>query len=460
MTLLYLFVITILGILTSYLFLKKISLLTRVSIGFGLGLLVISLILFSLMAIEIPLSRNTILYSVGSIVLIVLLLNVRQSFIKDIKKAKLPNFKEVSKGKEKYLWIFVVIIGAFLLFEATYWPISDWDALTLYDFRGKIFAEGQLFKDLQILDSFDTYNAGYYFSYPPFTSLIHTFFYSLGLSSPQIIYPIALIALVIFFYKSLEYYVHKKIAYIFSAVLFLTNTLLLHARLPYTNLFYTYFYFISSLLLIRFITGKRKDTGMLFMSALFLAGSSWARFVEPFYLVNILFLIFVAFRKKIPWSFVVLFGVPILGLRYIWKNVLGIYAKQSFLTNINIIALAEDILSTGWDAALQAGSVFYGFVYENILLFSILAISTLLYLLEKRKEKSEIMKWFLIFVYLNLSIIILGTFAVGILLPGRSEIYASIDRIGMFLYPFIIFIAALCTESFLNFQDPKISSKK
>jgi hypothetical protein len=55
--------------------------------------------------------------------------------------------------------------------------------------------------------------------------------------------------------------------------------------------------------------------------------------------------------------------------------------------------------------------------------------------------KSEM--WLLLVIYSNLVVILAGTIAIGILIPGRNEIYDSINRFGIFLYPLIIYIAGL-----------------
>ena len=42
-----------------------------------------------------------------------------------------------------YLLAFIVI---FSVFSNLFWPVTDWDAITLYDFRGKLMNFGEQLK--------------------------------------------------------------------------------------------------------------------------------------------------------------------------------------------------------------------------------------------------------------------------------------------------------------------------
>lgn len=450
MTLIYLLIIIISGILLGYLFIERQSFAERFSIGLGLGILVYSFGYFLLVKFGIPLSKNSVLTLIGSVLFTLGVLNCRNKNILDeIINTKLPNIKLMFVGEKRYLWLILTVLGGLILLVTLFWPISEWDALTLYDFRGRLYSQGLLFKDVQTLDSYDTYNAGYYFSYPPATSFMHASFYILGSEYPQVLYPLIFFALIIFFYKSLARYVSSNIALLFSVVFMLTNVFVSHASIPYTNLPYTYFYFISTILLIRSILEERNHK-LLFLSGIFLAGASWMRSVEPFYLVNILILIYSVFAKKTQLISVVIYGAPVIFLRKLWSSVQSEYATKSFLTNINVNTILSNLIVTISATFKNALFAYYKFVGNNISIFLILILCTILLLIKKDRKYIDIDKWVLMIVYSNLLIIFIGVLAIGLLIPGRTEIYNSIDRFGIFLFPFIIFISGLSVKNMLG----------
>jgi hypothetical protein len=443
MTLLFTIIIILTGILISYIIAKNLPIFERLSIGFGLGILYYSFIPFLQVLNNIPLTKNSVYILISLSLVILILINIKNEMIvKDAKRINFSIFKHFSKNDSKYATTFIGVFSVVLTFVTLYFPISEWDALTLYDFRGKILSQGLLFKNIQYLDSFDKFNPGYYFSYPPSTSFIHALYYVLGANSPQIIYPLIFIGMVIFFYSALSKYISKDKALLLSVILMVSNMIVNNAAIPYTNLPYTFFYFISTILLVRYIFDK-KDIGILLISAIFLAGSSWMRSVEPFYLINIIVFIFFLIRKQVTLKAAVFYTIPVLALRELWNITQKIYSTNAFLTNANVSTITSGVLSFTLNQISLPLAAFSGFIAQNVLLFSILTITIITYIINGFKKRLDPGELILIIVICNLGVILAGTFAVGILLPGRNEIYASIDRFGIFLFPFIVFISGL-----------------
>lgn len=444
MTIIYLFLLVISGVLLSYLLIKELSIYERLSFGIGLGILMYSLEYFLILKFGIRLNSNIIGGLVISSSSLLLLFNIynRNAIIDDFKSMILIRFRNLFKGELKYLIILLSTIAILITAIATFWPISEWDALTLYDFRGKIYAEGLTFRDVQNLDSFDTFNAGYYFSYPPSTSLVHASFYILGSDYPQLIYPIIFFSLIIYFYMSISKFISRDSAILISSVLMLTNVFVNHASVPYTNLPFTYFYFVSTILLVEYITISR-DIRKLILSGLFLAGSSWMRSVEPFYIVNILVLLFHILVKKKNLINVLIFVTPLIFVKRIWTVVQNEYATKSFLNNISYSSIFGNLFTTIPLVIYKALQSYVGFIKGNGLIFGILLLNTILYFISKVKYQKDFKKWLLIIIYSNMLFILAGTIAIGILIPGRSEIYDSISRFGIFLYPLILYVTGL-----------------
>jgi len=290
---------------------------------------------------------------------------------------------------------------------------------------------------------YDTYNQGYYFSYPPFTSLIHASFYSIGLDKPQLIYPFLLFALTVFIFISLKSFIERKLAYIFSGMLLISTIYLNHASIPYTNLIYIYYYFISSILLLKYLSSTKKSLGALIVSGIFLAGASWARFIEPFYIVNIFLMLWALLSKKLSLVKFTFFIGPIIFLRIMWAQVVKIYSVSSFLSNINYINLINKFFSLDPELVKLSIGAITGLISNHLIIFSILSVITMLYFINPDVKKNQFIKLLLILIYANFALLVFGTLVIGILIPGRTEIYSSLERVGIMLYPFILFTTAL-----------------
>ena len=162
MTLLYLFTLLIIGFLSSYIFNRQITLFERLSISIGLGILIVSLGLFALLTLGYGLNLYNVLFVLGILMFIeVIFLKINrgthESFKKDlllIRKIKINSIKKIFKEERKYVSL-IMIVTTIIVFAITIlWPISEWDALTLYDFRGRLYAEGLNFSDVQKIDDY------------------------------------------------------------------------------------------------------------------------------------------------------------------------------------------------------------------------------------------------------------------------------------------------------------------
>lgn len=445
MTYIYLLILVLTGILISSLIVKKASIFERISWGIGLGIILYSLEFFIMLSLKVSLTLQNVILAIILNSIILVFLNIKnKGLIHDISEIKV-----ISKitGEKKYVFFAILFLGILISITAIFWPVSEWDALTLYDFRGKVFAEGLSFSDVQKLDNFDKYNAGYYFSYPPSTSLIHASFYILGSSTPQIIYPFIFFSLVLYFYKVLSKLSKGSVALFASCILMLINTYVNHASVPYTNLPYTYFYFVSTILLVEYINNSKK-IDKLILSGIFLAGSTWIRSVEPFYIVNILTLMIYTVLQRKSFVNILIFAFPITFIKFVWSYIQKVYATQSFLNNLDYGYIISNLYSSIPQVIEKALSSFMLFVWNNGVIFSVLFLNIILYFVSKKDARTKFKSWILLIIFVNLGLILAGTIAIGILLPNRIEIYDSLSRFGIFLYPLILFVSGLSLGEF------------
>ena len=124
---------------------KNLSFRERFALSYGLGIGFLTLGMFYLSLLGYSLTvKNIILF----ILLIFLLpsLIFRKRIILSFRKPqiKLPTLSEIFSLKNFWEKFLVLGIAGFVIFAfiiAIYWPIHTWDTITLYDFRGRFFAQ-------------------------------------------------------------------------------------------------------------------------------------------------------------------------------------------------------------------------------------------------------------------------------------------------------------------------------
>src|SRR3989304_4701259 len=221
-------------------------------------------------------------FSGYEILLIAFLLLTIEIFLK--RKYKFIRGKAPLKGfnKPKLPTILFTILSAVILLRGFLLPIRGWDAISLYDSRARIFLSGLKLSELKDLSTYDDFNYYYYFSYPPMTSVIHTVFYSLGISRVMVVYALFFCSFLAYLYLLLrKSRIHNflKVGLFFSVLL---NSLLLgQINIAYTNLPLIAFQVGALYYLLRY--SEEKSLTHLVISSVLLAFGNWTRSLEPIF---------------------------------------------------------------------------------------------------------------------------------------------------------------------------------
>lgn len=216
-----------------------------------------------------------------------------------------------------FCYFITLLICLFSIVYGAYWPVLDWDAIALYDFRGRIFAEGLVIEDLQQFITDEGYFK-YYYAYPLMTSVLHAWSYLWGLSTPMIIYGGFYTALVLIIWDELvERKLTKSIMQILPAVVASTPLLFSHASIAYTNLPYTAYYLAAVALAWRGI--GMKNSALLGISAVMTISSILTRLNEPFFLAVLVPVVLYSLWYRM-WIIGILYAGTVLLIRQLWTN--------------------------------------------------------------------------------------------------------------------------------------------
>jgi len=399
--------------------------LERLALGAILGMGLITLGMFIMGLLAIPFTRGNILAALTAGTVLVGLLVLARGKLGRIKK-NTDLFKETDRWK----WCLIFLIG-FLIFwsflQTTYWPPFAWDALSLYDFRAKVFADthtlsGEIFTLQPSL-------ASYTYSYPFFTSLAHALVYIMGGENPQFIYSLMYTAFLVFVYFAFKKITSKKISLLAVLIIGVSRSFLYHSTIAYTNLPYSIYFVISTIFLWQFWETGRK--GYLYFGTIFLGLSTWVRSVEPFWAVNLgLLFLYLVPRKKI--TLLISNLIIFFAIRQLWiKYYLGM------LKNVDDPAMVQTHFRIDFSNLFKATWFFVDqviWVKEWFLVFLIFGLALFL------GRNSLKRYWYVpLTIFLYLIVFWGGIYYYSLNYSWWDKIGGSINRLSFFLIPLLLY---------------------
>jgi len=436
------------GLLVSLLFLKQTHPLLRMGLSYLLGLGLTTIFMTFFLFEKIPINTLSLLLTLFFLDLLLffwvhkgLFAFVRecQSFI---SKKNLSIFEKATVGLLLFLCFYAIVVSL-------YWPVKDWDAITLYDFRGKILS------DIQGQERFMNFQLeGHYYGYPLLTSLSHAFVYILGGKNPLFLSGFFYICLILVFYGSLRQLVKRETALGATVILALNFLFINHITTAYTNLPFAVYYAIGTILLYFWMIGK--ENGCLITAGLLMALSIWTRDYEPFWLGNFVILLIYCFLKKKIFYPLIFLG-PILSMKLFWldfrRKVVDFFVSNHLNKQV-LIGLGQqeiNVLSSLVSfKILDPTRLFRVIIFLNKaispLFFPLLIAFVVFLILDIKAILKDERKYIVLIIFANMFILFIGTLALSLTFPDWEKIPGSIERLFMF-FPFLtIFCGAITFE--------------
>lgn len=344
----------------------------------------------------------------------------------------------------RFLLVFLITLSAAVLINDLYKIVGEWDALTLYDFRAlRIVETTSIVEAAKIQGS-------YFYSYPLFTSLLHSATYLLGATSPMLVYGLLFVAFLTVFYTILTERVGDKFALVGTTLTVFAPHLFWHAQIAYTNLSYTIYLVLGALFILR---GKDKGDSSAVLGMFFTGASLWVRSVEPFWLGNLaLFLLIYLpkFRLK-ALSLGILVFYP---LQQLWKRYITAMSHPvgSAIGQIEgtVQTVASTVVAPSATALfVETMSFFTSSIikpYAPVLFLFFIAILIQFYM-----HRLDLYLIWLVLV--DLAIAFIGTYMFAITQSYWREIPGSLERMMMFISPLIIYIFITTMKDSNNKHD-------
>lgn len=422
------------GALLGRTLLPKSHKLESLGVGFLMNIGVFTFLWFVLNILGFPYNSTVSLVALTSLLLVFFMLfSLMYKKRVLVEMSGLLNIKLKKLNKIEMVFV-IVIVFLFLssLANNLYWPVKDWDSLALYDFRALVFkSTGNMNEGIEL---------GYFFQYPLFTSLFHTWIYVNGLNNPMFIYSLIYMSFIIVFYYSLRSFSGRATSLFWTSVVTSLPLIYGHSTIAYTNLSYSVFFVLASIYLYKYSLSFSR--GELITSSILLSLSIWTRYSEPFWIGSIIVAILFTLLKR-KYLDLLIYLIIIFGSRYLWIEYLsamnlGIGSDSRYMTNS--ILMAMRVFDFGHIVEV------INFFYKNIitswsLLFSSFAVVLLMSWL--KDFRSILFDGYVIQVMLYLAILVLGTYVFAATFVGWQEIPDSAVRMAMFFPPMFIYFIAI-----------------
>lgn len=301
--------------------------------------------------------------------------------------------KEVNTTKKSKLFSFFILLTAVVVGSSFVINLNKkaliWDSIALYDARAKFLLSGTTFSQMVEISKYDPVNSYYYVLYPPYTSIVHFFWYRLGIPLPiGVLYSFLLLFLGVSAYFLTRKRLGATLA-IFLTFITVGNNMIFSSSLSeYTNLPYTLQFLLGVWLIGDFLEDKK--TWKFFYGSALVVTSQWIRFLEPLW-AGVVLALFIAMFKKKKWSRELLlpavmgiYGVVEYGA---WQSFVASFGDRTKIVSFALIKLLDPILGVFTGSAFSV-LIFFIKSWGIILLVYMFAIF-ISYLFKKSCRRSS-----------------------------------------------------------------------
>jgi hypothetical protein len=333
---------------------------------------------------------------------------------------------------EKLILSFLILILGYTLLENYVWPVTTWDSLALYDFRARVMAEdGNMLAGVKL---------GYFFQYPPYTSLLHVFGYMFGAERVKVVYSFIYFSLITVFYSLIKRNQKRWVALLGALMMSVDIFIFRHATMAYTNLAYVVFLSLGLIYLGFWLHSSNKKE--LLVGSILVALSTWIRASDPFWYIGLIIIVIGIIKNKKQIKQGVGLILATIGIYKFW---------DVFVKSLNLINSKKISREAIYINALFGGTEVYLNLLKSIpeifLYFAQNLLSTIGYLLPivfftiyyDFKKQNTLNRYLYFFIILSLLFILIGIIIFSLFYESWNRIDDSLQRMSMVLIPIIIF---------------------
>ena len=437
----------------AYLFLKLIghyrSITENIGLSYLIGLGCFTYFMFLLNWLKFSFSIKTGLLLIFSLTTLTLILNFYIfGFIFKKPKFNFSNKKLLNFLKRISFWQKILIFNLSFIFisvvsKTSYWPVSNWDSIVLYDYLAKQFAS-KGFIDYGLESAF--------LGYPFLVSLSHAWLYAFQIFQAGLIHSLFYISFLLVIFGFLKRKTSFSWSLIFTSFLALSSPFIDHAFMTYTNLAYSIYLSLSFIYFIDWHV-EHKDSSAL-IAFILLSLSTWTRSIEPFWMLSLGLAVALALLSKNKRNIIILMlGIfLVLSVRFSWFSYKKQISQQMNFVSTTALQMEQDdyysqplLHRLNFQKVQESTKYFiYYILVPTKTYYLIFTLSGLIFIINYRKSifKSELLSLFSI-ILINTLIIYMGIIYFSINYPDWKNIGGSATRMALFINPLILYTTAL-----------------
>ncbi|MBA7662479.1 hypothetical protein ES703_70508 [subsurface metagenome] len=333
------------GFIISLLIVSDIPIFERISIAYGLGFGLLTLAMFFLDVAGIKFSLINTVILISALMILSLTYLLLRHKISYPSLRKLNVFKKIKQTISSLSIFEGIIIGLLIFFLlsniaiSVYWPVWEADAMGMFDFRARVFAETESISEAA--RTITVISPGYFLAYPPLASLASTWLYLCGWATPKVFYPLLLISLAIICYYSLRDYSLRYHALLFTLIIVIHPAIYFHATASYINFPFAFYFAVGIMYLYRWMSTQKR--GFLSLAGIFFALFAWTRRESLlFFLGSLAVLIIFAISQRRFFA-PILFALLYFSVEPLWNIYLSakpfwiIYLKNFLYSQFSLI---------------------------------------------------------------------------------------------------------------------------
>ncbi len=441
----YLLLIYLFGYLVVKMIDSNSNLVEAIGLSFLIGLGLITYLLFVTTIIGIA-------FTALNLFLVLILANLLLIFIINCfsigDKTYWLNFSKLTGSADRTrLFLIALLFTLFLgsLVTNLYWPVKDWDSLTLYDSRARILVDKGFLQDMPL----------YYFSYPLLTSVAHAIVYVFDINNPMFLYSLFFGSFLLVFYELSKKISGPSLALFLTFFVAISPQIFDHSMMAYTNLPYTIYFSLSALYLYYWMRDKKTSNLVLF--TLLISISTWIRSTEPYWIVllglSLFFTVGVFFVREGNRKYTrtvknillpnMISLIAVYFFVWIWRAYSNLQIAKLSVNDPGQLTYFKVFFSRIYDIdfIMRVLDYIIRFTIEPVWQLYVIYILGLLYCITKRKN----LIYSLVLTTLICSMIA-GIFLFAGGYSGWEEIHGSLLRMSMVFYPLLIFYIACIFE--------------
>lgn len=355
------------------------------------------------------------------------------SYLKDYKNRVKIKPEKVNLLTKIFIILSILFIGTSILININKKAVV-WDAVALYDARAKFLLQGATFSKMVEFSKFDPQNSYYYSLYPPYTSILHYFWYGSGIGLPVgVMYSVMLVFLAIAVYVIARTHLGLFAAILITFIAVSNKAIFTSSLTEYTNLPFTLLMSLGVFLLYEYIEDGTGWKG--FYGIALIISSMWIRFLEPLWVgITLAFLISVYYKYRFSKRLILPFIMFVYGaVEYLsWQSFVSSFGSATKIVSFTSTHLLEPLVG------IFTGSLF------NIFLFFVaswglivVAYAAAVYLGIIKNKKLGFLELVLIFTSL---IYFAGLYFVSFQSQWWTTLGDSLVRGSVFMLPVSAFI--------------------